>query len=202
MARKADPELEDRILQAAHKLWRDGGEKALSMRKVAEAARTTTPTLYSRFRNRQEILTALLHRVQHGWTQMIDACQTPQEAAIRCLDYALAHPREYELLYADWFGRTTPKGPRANIELMKVKLAQWFGGEPERYDSLVLAEWAMLHGASMLLITNSVKGEMAQQLRHAYVASLFAILRQAGIEVPAAVPFAAAPSDRHHIPGH
>src|SRR5436309_2943122 len=49
MARHSDPELEDRILQAARKLWHDGGEEALSMRAVAKAAGTNTPAVYMRW---------------------------------------------------------------------------------------------------------------------------------------------------------
>jgi DNA-binding transcriptional regulator YbjK len=37
MPRAADPDLEGRILDAAQKLWVDGGAKALTMRAVARA---------------------------------------------------------------------------------------------------------------------------------------------------------------------
>ena len=59
MPRHADPALEQRILNAARKLWKRGGEHALTMRAVAKEARTTTPTVYERFRNRRQILQTL-----------------------------------------------------------------------------------------------------------------------------------------------
>ena len=64
MPRRPDPDLEALILKAAQKLWRKGGEKALTMRAVAKAARTNTPSVYRRFRTREDILRALLHRVR------------------------------------------------------------------------------------------------------------------------------------------
>ena len=59
MPRQADPQLEQRILDAACRLWSRGGEKALTMRGVAKAAGTTTPTLYERYHDRDDILRAV-----------------------------------------------------------------------------------------------------------------------------------------------
>jgi AcrR family transcriptional regulator len=177
VSRRADPELEDKILRAAHKLWKKGGEKGLSMRKVAKEARTTTPTVYSRFKTKQEILGALLRRIQQDLKAVIDSCENPEQAGQRLLDFALNHPHEYELLYADWFGRSPASGTRVNIELMKFKLAQWLGGDPEDYNRLVLAEWALLHGAVMLIITKTVKAEVAAELRVAFHDAMLALVR-------------------------
>jgi AcrR family transcriptional regulator len=49
MPRHPDPFLEGQILDAAAGLWRKGGDKALTIRAVAQAAHTTTPTIYRRF---------------------------------------------------------------------------------------------------------------------------------------------------------
>ena len=62
MPRHPDPELEQRILDAASRLWARGGEKGLTMRAVAKAAGTTTPTVYERYHDRDDILRSL--RVQ------------------------------------------------------------------------------------------------------------------------------------------
>ncbi|PYP82066.1 MAG: TetR/AcrR family transcriptional regulator, partial [Blastocatellia bacterium AA13] len=55
MPRQPDPELEGRILHAADVLWRRGGEQALTMRAVAQAAGTNTPAVYRRFKNREDL---------------------------------------------------------------------------------------------------------------------------------------------------
>ena len=150
------------------------------MRKVAKAAGATTPTLYSRFANKQEILSALVHRIQQNWAELIEGCASPEEAAQGLLDFALAHPHEYELLYADWLGRTAPKGPRANIELMQRKIAEWRGVPVDSCEPLVLALWSMLHGAIMLQITHSVSDETMPKLRAAYHDAIFAIFKNVG----------------------
>jgi len=64
MPRQPDPDLHERILNAAQKLWKKGAEKTLTMRAVAQAAGTNTPAVYRRFRNRDDILRALLRRIQ------------------------------------------------------------------------------------------------------------------------------------------
>ena len=64
MPRHIDPDLEGRILEAARKLWRKGGEKSLSMRTIAKLAGTNTPALYRRFRNRDDILRAMVQSYQ------------------------------------------------------------------------------------------------------------------------------------------
>ena len=71
MPRRPDPNLEARILNSAQKLWKKGGEKSLTMRAVARAAGTNTPTVYRRLRNRQGILQALLRRIQHDVAEAV-----------------------------------------------------------------------------------------------------------------------------------
>jgi AcrR family transcriptional regulator len=58
MPRQPDPDLQERILNAAQKLWKKGAEKTLTMRAVAKAAGTNTTAVYRRFRNREDILRA------------------------------------------------------------------------------------------------------------------------------------------------
>ena len=73
MPRHIDPELETRIMKAARKLWSKGGEKALSMRAIANIADTNTPALYRRFRNREEILRALVESYQGELQQAVSS---------------------------------------------------------------------------------------------------------------------------------
>ena len=66
MPRHPDPDLEQHILGAASRLWSRGGERALTMRAVAKAAGTTTPTVYERYRDRDAILRALRFETRRG----------------------------------------------------------------------------------------------------------------------------------------
>ena len=50
MPRQPDPNLENRLLNAAQVLWKRGGEKSLTMRAVARAAGTNISSWTSRTR--------------------------------------------------------------------------------------------------------------------------------------------------------
>ena len=161
MPRHADPQLEGRILKAARKLYLRGGEKALSMRALARAAKTNTPAVYRRFRNRKEILRAMVQQVQQDLFEVLQPCASLQEACERFLDFALARAHEYELISSGLFSRIDM--PRPNFEFMKQRSAEWLGGTPDDHAGLVLALWALMHGTAMLLISGTVpKGREAQ----------------------------------------
>jgi AcrR family transcriptional regulator len=187
MPRHADPDLERRILDAAQKLWKKGGEKALTMRAVATTARTTTPTVYQRFASRRAILVALLNRIQQEFLGLIECCNSPEELFNRYIDFALDHPLEYELFFAhqdDLFHeirrRRLPvsEEPRPGVELTKARLASWMGGSPEDYATLQLALWSLGHGTAMLLISNTARDGLAKELRETASAAASILLKQ------------------------
>ena len=82
MPRHPDPDLEDRILQAADVLWRRGGEQALTMRAVAQAAGTNTPAVYRRFKGRQDLVRGLLLRIAGRIRERFQQGQTMEEMAL------------------------------------------------------------------------------------------------------------------------
>lgn len=177
MPRHADPLLEERILNAARKLWIQGGEKALSMRRLARAARTNTPALYRRFRNRKEILSALVKRIQQDLLVLLESCGSLEEACEKVLEFTLAHPREYQLINAGVFSHAGEARP--NFELMKKRSAEWLGGSPEDHAGLVLALWALVHGTATLMISNAVPPGNEARLRTAVTEAVEMLIRNA-----------------------
>jgi AcrR family transcriptional regulator len=163
MPRQPDPLLEGRILEAAKKLYMKGGEKALSMRTLAKSAHTNTPAVYRRFRNRKAILHALMKQYQQDLTRALQPSSSPQEACQRLLEFALARPLEYQLIFAEWFSRFQERRP--NLEYLKKKFAEWLGGSPEDHSSLALGLWAQIHGTAMLMISKAVSAEQHAELR-------------------------------------
>src|SRR5271154_4641618 len=168
MPRHPDPQLEERILRAAQKLWRKGGEKGLTMRAVAKAAGTNPPAVYRRFRDRQQILRALLRRLQQDLGEVLRPCQSAEEVCRRYLDYALTHPHEYELFYEQAYQLRPPARPshssslrdvRPNLALMEEKLAEWLGGTATEHSRLVLSLWIAAHGTAMILISKAIPEE-------------------------------------------
>jgi AcrR family transcriptional regulator len=163
MPRHPDPQLETRILKAAQKLFLRGGEKGLSMRALAKAAHTNTPAVYRRYKSRKQILGALLQRTQQDLSAVLEPCVSPQDANRRLLEFALEHPHEYQLINAGVFSKANTARP--NFEFMKKRSAEWLGGTPEDYTDLILALWALAHGAASLLISRAVPSLLETNLR-------------------------------------
>lgn len=177
MPRQADPDLEVRILNAAEKLWHRGGEKALSMRRVAVAAGTNTPAVYRRFRNRKDILRAIVQRNQQALFQVLQPCSSLQEASQSALEFALSHQREYELITSGLISRIDEKRP--NLEFMMKRSAEWLGGVPEDHSGLVLALWSLLHGTAMLLIAKTIPAQHTAELLSVFTAAVDALVSKA-----------------------
>jgi AcrR family transcriptional regulator len=186
MARPPDPDLENRILDAAQKLWRRDGTKALTMRAVARAAETNTPAVYRRFRNRRDILRALMRRSQQEIGGILQPCRSVEAVAAAYLNYALSHSHEYELFYQhvnelsgpDHAGRVPSlKELRPNFVLMERRLSEQLGGAPRDHRRLALALWALAHGTATLLLSQAVPPGQEATLRSVYTAAVRAMLR-------------------------
>ena len=184
MPRRPDPDLEEKILNAAQKLWKKGGEQALTMRAVARAAGTNTPAVYRRFRDRDDILRGLLLRVRLEIASELQQAVSAEEACERYLDYALRHPWEYELFYLrDYELHHSPRSrrraqstARPAREAMRGKLRERFGDSEENIERMLMALWMLAHGTAMLLISKSILPEEASHGREVFTASVKAML--------------------------
>jgi len=90
MPRTPDPKLQARILEAARKLFAQGGEHKLSMRALARQAGTNTPAVYRRFRDRAAILDALVQQFRQNAFAVLQPCRSPEEMAHAMLGLALS----------------------------------------------------------------------------------------------------------------
>lgn len=190
MPRHPDPDLEERILKAAHTLWKRGGDKALTLRAVARAAGTNTPAVYRRFKNRRDLVRGLLLRTVIRVGKSIDAGETVEEMAETYVDLAIEAPHEYELFYTHGHELSPRKGSgrpkpiresRPNFALVEQRLAKRLGGSPEDHTIRALALWALMHGTTMLLLSKSIPEGHEQELRAAHRSAVKALLeRNAG----------------------
>jgi len=155
MPRHIDPEVEGRILEAARKLWRKGGEKSLSMRAVAKMAGTNTPAVYRRFRNREELLKAMVESYQEEVGKQLRPCGSVQELAKTYADYALKYPQDHQLMMSGLLARTTALRP--NFEFALNRTAEWLGGTAQEHRSLLLAIVALIDGVVLLQNTGWVR---------------------------------------------
>jgi AcrR family transcriptional regulator len=176
MPRQPDPDLEDRILNAAQKLWKRGGEKSLTMRAVAKAAGTNTPAVYRRFKDRRDLIRGLLRNIQSRLRKDFEAGNTIEEMAEAYLESAIHLPHEYELFYSHVHHLSPPKGSgkprpigesRPNFAFVQQRLAERLGGTPEDHTQLALALWATLHGTAELLLSESIPPGHEEELRTA-----------------------------------
>lgn len=176
MPRHPDPDLEKRILAAASRLWARGGEKALTMRAVASAAGTTTPTVYERYRDREDILRALRLETRRELFAALSQTRTLREAFERHLEFALEHRHAYEVLF-DGVGKPPSlHEPWPSFNLIRERVAKRLGGTPQQHTRLMLAVWSLMHGAAMLIIRGSFEGELRTQTVHACQDAFEAIL--------------------------
>ena len=180
MPRHPDPDLEQRILGAASRLWARGGEKALTMRAVAKAAGTTTPTVYERYRDRDDILRALRLETRRELFAAVSQTRTLRHAVERHLQFALEHSHGYEVLF-DGVGKPPSlHEPWPTFNLMRDRIATRLGGKPREHTRLMLAVWSLMHGTAMLIIRGSFEGVLRTQTVYACLDAFDAMLEAAG----------------------
>jgi AcrR family transcriptional regulator len=166
LPRQPDPLIEKRILQAAGRLRARGGEKALTMRAVAKAARTTTPTVYERYRNRADLLRALRIQTRAELFASLRDARTLEQGCQRYLEFALQHRHAYEVLYDKFAEPPSLHEPWPSFNLLREKLTHRIGGAPRQHTRLMLAIWSLVHGTAMLLIRGGVVDPLRTQMFH------------------------------------
>jgi AcrR family transcriptional regulator len=187
LPRQPDPGLEGRILNAAQKLWKKGGGKALTMRAVAKAAKTNTPSVYRRFRCREDILRALLHRIRLDLAALLENAPSAEEGCEQYLDFAVSHPHEYTLLYQQEYdlfysARSQRAGARPagrpSREALRRKLMERLGPSPDDHEALLIALWMVVHGTAMLLIAKTIVPKDAAAARAVFTALVARLLQE------------------------
>lgn len=179
MPRQPDPLLEQRILDAASRLWARGGEKALTMRAVAKASGTTTPTVYERYRHRDDILAALRLRTRKELFGALSRTQTLRQGVQGYIEFALAHSHAYEVLF-DGVGKAPSLHERwPSFNLLRERLAERLEGSPRKYTRLMLSLWSLMHGTAMLIIRGHFEGPLRIQAIHACLDAIEGIVNTA-----------------------
>ncbi len=188
MPRQPDPDLEERVLRTAEVLWRQGGEKALTMRAVARAANSNTPAVYRRFRDREDLIRGLLKRISTRLRGHFERGETLEEMADAYVEFAIRMPHEYELFYTH-AGLLSPKKGRGevrpiresrpNFGFLEQLLAKQLGGEPQDNTKLALGLWGLLHGTTMLLLSRAIPEGHEAELREGCRAAVRALLGSA-----------------------
>lgn len=185
MPRQPDPELEKRILDAASRLWARGGEKTLTMRAIAKAAGTTTPTVYERYRDRDDILRSLRLQTRQDLFDALSRTRTLREAVQHQLKFALEHSHAYEVLFDGVAKPPSLHEPWPSFNLLRERITKRMGGNPREHTRLMLAVWSLIHGTAMLIIRGQFDGALRVQAVHTCLDAVDAIVecaaRQKGL---------------------
>jgi AcrR family transcriptional regulator len=167
MPRKANKQLEGRIVDAAYQLWSKGGEHAVTMRAVALAAKTTTPTLYERFQDKHDLIVFMRVRARERMFAALQPAKSSVEVCRLGLEFAIANGNEYLLLTSDWAERFARRERLPSYEYVQEKLAGDLGGAPRDYAQLALALVAAVHGTAILLLGERVDASIEMEFKRA-----------------------------------
>ncbi len=180
MPRHPDPELEQRILEVACRLFARGGTKSLTMRAVARAAGTTTPTVYERYRDREDLLRGVRMQTRRDLFDAMSPSRTIAQTCESYLHFALEHPHAFEMLFDRFAKPPSLHEPWPSFNLMRQRVAQRLGGAPRQHTRLMLSLWSLMHGTAMLMIRGGVEGPLRTQMFHACLDALEELLRRKG----------------------
>lgn len=134
------------------------------MRGIAKAAGTTTPTLYERYRDREEILGAVRTETRIKLFAAVSPTRSFAEACSKYLEFALEHPHAYEVLFDRFAEPPSLHEPWPTFNLMRLRVAQRLGGDPRKHTRLMLSLWSLMHGTAMLMIRGGVSGPLRTQM--------------------------------------
>lgn len=167
MPRPADPSLPSRIVAAAHALWSEGGDEAVTIRDVAQRASTTTPSVYAHFEDRAAILRGV-RRLSRGRFEAALAKSTGfTDGCRRVLDFVDHHPRDYELLFGYGYRERAEKGVQ-DAEFSGFEAHIRAAGVAEReVRPTALAIASLLHGAAMFRLAHETPGTLWRERRQA-----------------------------------
>jgi len=179
MPRKADAGLEGRIVDVAYRLWSDKGEKALTMRAVAKAARTTTPTLYERFRDKHDLLDFLRERARRRLFAAIQPAKSAGQICRLALAFVSRHGHEYRLLSSEWATRFAQQKSMPSYQFLRDKLADQLGGKPDDHARLALELIVLVHGTAMLRPESDEHRHIAAEFQNACLEACDALIELA-----------------------
>src|SRR5882762_259641 len=149
------------------------------MRAVAKAAGTTTPTVYERYRDREDILRALRIHVRQQLLAALSPTRTLAQACECYLNFALHNRHAYEVLFDGVGQPPSLRETWPSFNFFRQRLAQRLGGTPRDHTRLMLTLWSLMHGTAMLIIRGRFEGALRTQSIHACIDAFEAIVAAA-----------------------
>jgi len=151
VTRKPDPNLEEAIVVAAVRLLDKHGLETVTMREVARAAGTTTPTLYERFSDRHALLEAITDKYRNELIRRLDSDDSLEQMSYKFLRFCVENPNAIDLLLNRIAFNLKAKAKGPIYELVRMNLIRQSGFSPKDAEEMTLATSATMAGTALLL---------------------------------------------------
>ena len=165
MARKADPFLESAIVNAAVRLLDKEGLEAVTMRDVAKAAGTTTPTLYERFSDRDALLVGVLEHIAQDIRARMEATRSVKGIGEAFLGYCSEYPNRFNLIHRVWPPTLPSTRPRPTFQLTVERLQSQYGHSFKQAQEIASAIMSILVGTSVFMLGSGANSKFATRSR-------------------------------------
>jgi AcrR family transcriptional regulator len=177
LPRTPDPELEERVARAALRLLDAGGMPALTMRAVAKEAGTTTPTIYERFADREDLLEAVRGEAELELLGAVRRASSVTELIKGLVEFSLKHPNRLDLR-ADLFGSRLAAGqPMPVYHLLREQLTREVGVYGARREELAMALASLTIGTARTMIAAGIDTPAAKELQRTCMAAVQLLLK-------------------------
>ena len=174
MSRTTNPVLTEQIVAAARRLWHQRGDKGLTLRAVARAAGTTTPSVYQRFPAKQDLVAAIADQIRSEIGNVVASSRNFEEAVERYLALAKSQREEYLLLASSGLGQIVREDTsRPGMQWGRRELARRHGGKPDDYRLTTFAMASLIHGAASFVLNmppGPLSDDMQESCRRAVLA--------------------------------
>jgi AcrR family transcriptional regulator len=176
MPRAPDPHLEERVVTAALCLLDEHGLEAVTMRSVAAAAGTTTPTLYERFTDRDDVLKGLVLRVQDSMISTVQSARSAEGFVKAYIKFSCQYPHRFELGIRTFGSRLASAEPMPVFDILRQILEQETSASGRALEDLALAVAALIFGTAQGMIAAGADHRRAMGLQRACLSALKLLL--------------------------
>jgi AcrR family transcriptional regulator len=148
------------ILDAAGELLASGGEEKLSIREVCLRAGVTPPTIYHHFGDKAALVDRVVDDCFSAFDGAFEDRAPPADPVERLrwgfdhyVEYGVAHPVHYRLMFFRSYGRPTPAGLASYDRLRRMLRAIGDAGRlVAPIEDATAALWSSVHGVTSLVI--------------------------------------------------
>jgi AcrR family transcriptional regulator len=160
-------DLRERLLRAATEQIREKGAKTFSLRQTAREAGVDPAMVYREFADRAELLEAvaleafirLAADVKRATERLEDPADRLRAMGRTYVAFALAHPTEFEIMFAGGRRVLPSPIPSAYIQLEELLAELDRAGRLKKSpEEAALISWSTVHGAAWLLVVGALAG--------------------------------------------